>query len=153
MKKKDGRSPSPKKGIKLSPELCAKLSRLRKGKPSPKRGKWDMELAAVDGRKNPKGNGLWLTTLVNNKRQKAKKRNLAWNLTRVEAGKLLIGACDYCGFKGEIDEMGIDRVSNEIRSYDAHNCVSCCKFCNSAKHDQTREQFLEWLARVKGIGK
>ena len=28
------------------------------------------------------------------------------------------------------------------------NVVSCCKFCNQAKMDRTKDEFLEWLRRA-----
>ena len=42
---------------------------------------------------------------------------------------------------------GIDRVNNNI-GYVLNNCVSCCKFCNSAKLDRTLIEFRDWIKKV-----
>jgi len=42
---------------------------------------------------------------------------------------------------------GIDRLDSSI-GYTENNTVSCCKYCNTAKHLMTEVQFLNWINRV-----
>lgn len=89
--------------------------------------------------------------LVNNWRDRAKRRKLGWSLTEDEAIKLSSGNCFYCGVvpsskfthhtKHIILYSGIDRLNNRI-GYVLYNCVSCCKTCNFAKHILSKDEFL-----------
>lgn len=84
----------------------------------------------------------------------AKKRNLIFSLDYEDFKKLVISNCYYCGISpvreiishgkkiGKVN--GIDRVDNNI-GYIKTNCVSCCKFCNFAKSNSTKEEFETWL--------
>lgn len=42
---------------------------------------------------------------------------------------------------------GIDRIDSTI-GYTENNCVSCCRTCNIAKSNNTKDYFLEWIYRV-----
>jgi hypothetical protein len=42
---------------------------------------------------------------------------------------------------------GIDRVDNK-KGYEDENSVSCCKFCNFAKHTMSEDDFYLWIKRV-----
>jgi len=42
---------------------------------------------------------------------------------------------------------GIDRVDSEI-GYVPENVVTACKYCNIAKRDMTKDQFLDLVARI-----
>lgn len=42
---------------------------------------------------------------------------------------------------------GIDRVDS-AQGYVLTNVVPCCKQCNRAKSDLSREEFLTWVERV-----
>lgn len=132
------------KGRKLSAEWKDKIGSANKGNVS-RRGKWSPELEAIDPRPNPKGRGLWLTILINSKRQKALQRGLKWSLTKVQAALLLKSKCHYCGFLGDIDKMGIDRRDNTIRDYTPQNSVPCCWGCNKLKQRKTEAEFMVWL--------
>jgi hypothetical protein len=92
----------------------------------------------------------------------AKKRNIRWNLTKLEVRKLTQQNCHYCGqiplttvnppksWTNEWKNLntfkynGIDRVDNSI-GYQIDNCVSCCKICNRAKKDLSLETFNLWI--------
>ena len=136
------------KGREMDAEWRKKLSEAAKGN-TKRRGDWNKDLEAICDLRAPSGNGLWLSLLVNQKIQKAKKRKLKWSITKVEAGKLIAGSCFYCGHKGLLNEMGIDRRDNSIREYTIENCVSCCKYCNSAKQDRSESDFRAWRARIR----
>ena len=81
--------------------------------------------------------------------------------------KLSKSKCKYCGLKysktikdrlsersdgqklvdNAIKINGIDRLDNNI-GYTKDNCVSCCKYCNFAKHTMSVEDFYKWIRRV-----
>lgn len=135
------------RGKKLSAEHRAKLAAvLREVKPD----NVDHEIEALDPRRDPKDTihrGLWLSNLVHDKKRKAKVRDIPWMLTKVEAAKLLMGSCYYCGYKGEINQMGIDRIDN-TKGYVDGNCRSCCFPCNSAKGVMGETEFYAWIDRI-----
>lgn len=80
---------------------------------------------------------------------------------------LSISKCYYCGLsdskvlkerksnKKEQERIsdfvlkvnGIDRVDSSI-GYTNENSVSCCKDCNFAKNDRSKEEFLTWLKDI-----
>ena len=108
---------------------------------------------------------------------KTRNRRLGFNETRMitmEEFKTVINQpCVYCGMEnsdttkepysyvykrknldgGQIDfdyEMhhnGVDRIDSSI-GYEPGNVVSCCKFCNMAKNDRSREEFLKWAEKA-----
>lgn len=75
--------------------------------------------------------------------------------------------CHYCGleYSKEIEDRlneskkgkrlsdhvlkcnGIDRL-NPSEGYTDSNSVSCCKFCNFAKHTMGKDEFLKWVKKV-----
>ena len=81
--------------------------------------------------------------------------------------RLSKGSCKYCGleYSKEIEDRlnerkkskrlsdhilkcnGIDRVDNK-KGYVKDNCVSCCKYCNFAKHTLTEDEFYKWIKKV-----
>ena len=81
--------------------------------------------------------------------------------------RLSKGSCKYCGleYSKEIEDIlneskkskrlsdhilkcnGIDRVDNK-KGYIKDNCVSCCKYCNFAKHTMTEDEFYKWIKKV-----
>lgn len=42
---------------------------------------------------------------------------------------------------------GIDRIDSS-KGYTENNCVSCCKFCNTAKLDRNQEDFKKWIVNL-----
>ena len=81
--------------------------------------------------------------------------------------RLSKSSCKYCGleYSKEIEDRlneskshkrlsdhilkcnGIDRVDNK-KGYTKDNSVTCCKYCNFAKHTMTEEDFYKWIKRV-----
>jgi len=75
--------------------------------------------------------------------------------------------CKYCGleYSKEIEDRlneskrskrlsdyilicnGIDRIDNN-KGYTNDNSVSCCKYCNFAKHTMSEHDFYKWIKRV-----
>ena len=134
------------KGRVYSPETLAKMSSVKYGNTN-KAGKWDKEIEKLDPRKTPGFRGPWLVSLVNQKKQVAIQRNKSWDLSRIDAAKLLTQECSYCSFKGDINEMGIDRIDSSL-GYESNNCVSCCKTCNFAKNSMSVEDFKSWITKI-----
>lgn len=88
----------------------------------------------------------------------AKKRELDFLLTKDEAKHLMESDCYYCGKSperisknkynnGDFIYNGIDRVDSS-KGYYLHNCVPCCKKCNTAKLAMKREDFFDWVKEV-----
>jgi hypothetical protein len=101
-----------------------------------------------------------LQVLYKNYKLNALKRNIPFNLTIDDFNKIITKNCDYCnvppqqvlhkkGMKYDLTYNGIDRVDNN-RGYSIDNCVPACKFCNLAKRNFKREEFIEWIGRIKG---
>lgn len=107
------------------------------------------ELTKLDPTPDPKHRGYLAVNVVNDIKFKARQRGKDWQLTNVEAYKLIIGACHYCGYSPAwpTARVGIDRVDNN-KGYTLDNCVSCCFTCNSAKGELSVEEFRTWLRNV-----
>lgn len=100
--------------------------------------------------------------IYKNYKEKAKKRNLEFDLSFEEFLVLTKLNCFYCGDIpkncrktnteynniSEFTYNGIDRVNNSI-GYVKGNIVSCCFMCNSAKKDRTIKEFLDWITKFK----
>jgi hypothetical protein len=87
---------------------------------------------------------------------KSHNRGLSFDLSIEEFSFLTKGNCYYCGLEPQQIKMqksspyvynGIDRVDNS-KGYSKDNCVSCCKYCNSAKSTMTQNDFFSWVSRV-----
>ena len=103
----------------------------------------------------------------------AKNRKIGFNLTIDETISLLKGNCYYCNHQPsnhynvrkngksskkinyalnninnfEILFNGIDRVNN-LKGYTLENSVSCCNKCNTAKLEQSLDEFKEWIVNL-----
>jgi len=91
-------------------------------------------------------------------RRNAKRRGIEMSLTIEEMDALFKGCCVYCGCppsqiyysrdkEGEFRYNGIDRVDNN-KGYIRGNCVSCCRLCNIAKGQMSRNVFLTHIANI-----
>lgn len=97
--------------------------------------------------------------LIRNYKAGAKRRNRSFELSEDEFLALCKSNCKYCdcpptqissgdkGCNGKFIYNGIDRVDN-FKGYTKENSVSCCSVCNIAKHQLSREEFLNWITRV-----
>lgn len=101
----------------------------------------------------------------------AKSRKHSFELSIEETIVLLKGNCFYCNeppsqihsaivsrknksqynfYKKEeytILYNGIDRIDSK-KGYSLSNVVPCCKSCNTAKLDRTKEEFEKWIVKV-----
>lgn len=107
------------------------------------------ELSKLDSTPDPKRRGYLAVNLINDMKYKAVQRGKEWSLSNMEAYKLIISKCHYCGLEPNwpTSRVGIDRVENN-KGYQLLNCVPCCFTCNSAKGELTREQFLNWIRKI-----
>lgn len=114
-------------------------------------------LSFVGRFKKGDGNRVIGKIRFDNYRAGAKRRNLEWKLTLDEFIKMLYSNCEYCGsapyilVKRSVHERkvnGIDRINSDL-GYFSDNCVPCCKFCNMAKGNSTKKEFLKWIGRLK----
>lgn len=116
----------------------------RTGRLDKKKGKYDSINMHKDTR--PGYRGYLEANTIDDIRSKAKQRGKKWTLTPEQAFKLITSECLYCGFKPNwpASRVGVDRVDNSI-GYEESNCVSCCKYCNSAKQERTLDEFIIWI--------
>lgn len=86
----------------------------------------------------------------------AKKRGLAFELTKDEFRKLVTSDCAYCGNLpssvakarfGDFTHNGVDRMDNDL-GYVSSNVVPCCKWCNPAKQARDYNEWIAWLDQV-----
>lgn len=116
-----------------------------------------------EDRKNATEKNLYATMIV----RRSKIIDMEYNLDYDKFLKLIYSNCYYCGECGtnkwkdrELKNLGekepffiiyngIDRVDNSI-GYTNENCVPCCRFCNAAKMDRTKEEFCLWIERIYG---
>jgi hypothetical protein len=104
-----------------------------------------------------KGESSMLEVFANYKR-KAKQRGYEFSIDLDYFKKITQENCHYCntspsnnfdrGYStGGFSYNGIDRVNNKI-GYLKSNTVPCCKICNIAKRDMSRDEFLTWIEKV-----
>jgi hypothetical protein len=92
----------------------------------------------------------------------AKKRGLSFNITYEQFIFLTSQDCFYCGepprqsmvkrshnfnCNGIYYYNGLDRVDNSI-GYEYNNVVPCCKVCNRAKFQMSKQDFISWVFKV-----
>ena len=92
-------------------------------------------------------------------RWNAARRGHVFELTSEQFRKLVEANCHYCAgepacsvrgtrrWSVPVFFNGIDRQDNS-EGYTAENSVTCCKFCNLAKHNSTLADFEAYLNRV-----
>lgn len=108
---------------------------------------------------------------------RARNNHMGFDNTRIisieEYKSIISKPCSYCGTEnsnitkepysytyklknldgGQIDydyafyHNGVDRIDSAI-GYEPGNVVPCCKYCNMAKSDRSRNDFLEWAEKA-----
>lgn len=90
--------------------------------------------------------------------QRAKKKAIAFELTKEEFKSFTQKECHYCGqapthvFKtkytnGDFIGNGIDRIDSS-KGYTIDNCVPSCQICNKAKRDISYQDFISYLDQL-----
>lgn len=100
----------------------------------------------VDG--NPRLRSLFYTY-----RSKAKLRKIPFDISELQAAKMFVSNCAYCGAPPNNGNQsdpytGIDRLDSNA-GYSEHNCVPACFLCNRAKRDRGLAEFLAWAESVR----
>lgn len=84
---------------------------------------------------------------------RAKRKDLDFNLSRIDWCDFLMGCCYICGKPASLNHRnGIDRIDNnkgytvfDIENNTENNCASCCTECNYMKGIYSYDQFIEKL--------
>ena len=117
------------------------------------------DMVALDGvfLQDHRGRYLRISRIVNNIRKCGYRREKTWTLSNVEAGRLLLQPCHYCGKSSEhLDKEalnpynGIDRLDSAL-GYTPDNVITSCRTCNKAKLDSSYSDFKEWIERVYNV--
>lgn len=105
----------------------------------------------------PKGQAAF-NGLFNSYKNSAKRRKIAWELSKEQFRELTRQNCYYCEdepsgvfsgerYNGHYKYNGIDRINND-KDYTINNVVSCCKVCNYAKGQMSLVEFITWIKAV-----
>ena len=100
-------------------------------------------------------------TLLNSYKQRARNKNIKFELNKELFLDLTSKNCYYCNsspansLRGRSDRKqngnyiynGIDRVNNNI-GYISSNCVTCCEICNKAKRNMSKKEFITWAKKL-----
>lgn len=118
-------------------------------------GCWGKEVRKT-ANKLPNNGGVINQIILGYKRH-AKRRGFAWSLTFDEVSNIINKPCYYCGAVNSNKKItkncqgfpynGIDRV-NSLKDYTIDNVVPCCDFCNKAKGNKTKQEFIAWVKRI-----
>lgn len=80
--------------------------------------------------------------------QRAKNKNLEFDLTESIFEIYINGCCYICGKKTNKNHTnGIDRVDNK-KGYFFENCETCCGDCNYMKKSYSHNEFLEKIVKI-----
>ena len=88
----------------------------------------------------------------------AKRRGLEFNISKESFFEITSKNCSYCNkvpsniqndkeSYGEFVYTGIDRIDNK-KGYIDGNCISCCRICNMAKGEMSKEEFLTHITNI-----
>lgn len=123
-------------------------------------GCFNREMSSV---KNTLSNGeASFNKLYNAYMSGAKRKNRVFNLSKEDFRLLVTANCHYCAVPPlsvkkknsplgqDFIYNGIDRKNNNL-GYTIDNCVSCCKFCNQAKHEYSYNEFIDWINKLRGL--
>lgn len=80
-------------------------------------------------------------------RRGAKATGRECTITLAEYRALRSKLCFYCRGSLPAQGHGLDR-SNPAKGYTPDNVRPCCRLCNTAKSDQTAQEFTEWMVRL-----
>jgi len=97
--------------------------------------------------------------VVNAYKQRARRKNIKWKLTKKQALSLFVNNCMICKTSpsntmntlrnsGTFKYNGIDRVDSN-KDYTIDNVQTMCFICNRAKGDLTQNEFNNWITKLK----
>ena len=116
------------------------------------------------GRKPLPNNKGKKSTLYSNYRARAKRKNIEFSLERDNFDFIIEQNCAYCGsspsqiipeyydrkYRGKKNPLyynGLDRIDSK-KGYTEDNCTSCCKRCNFAKHEMSKDDFFKHILKI-----
>jgi len=94
----------------------------------------------------------------------SKRRKLEFSLTPKDFRDLIFQPCYYCGIESsnlcgigrarikKIPYNGLDRIDNN-KGYISHNCLPCCRTCNSMKKSLDYIFFAKHIIRLTEYSK
>lgn len=96
-------------------------------------------------------------------RESAKRRKLEFSITTEDLRELSKMNCNYCGIEprqimhekdanGPYIHNGLDRI-DPLKGYTKENITTCCKNCNRAKSDMTKEEWVSYIDRLVNFNK
>ena len=155
-------------------EVLVTTTRLRQNTSNLSCGCLNWTSSHGNSKHSPKGASF--LGLYNRSKQSARKRGLEWGLEFEEFAALVVLPCIWCheppftpynaalaqnGYSqtkhvtprmlnGDILVNGLDRVDN-LKGYVPSNVQPCCKYCNFARNDRSRGEFLTWLKNLANI--
>lgn len=99
-----------------------------------------------------------ITAIILGYKRHAEVRGLKFLLERDFVNKIVRQNCFYCGSvpsnlkktKNNKDGFlynGIDRIDSN-QNYTNNNVVPCCDFCNKAKGNRTKQEFLDQIKKI-----
>jgi hypothetical protein len=100
--------------------------------------------------RDPNLNAAFLRTRGN-----AKVRDIEFSISKLYYESIAKENCHYCDTEPAkinsdvsrcLSYNGLDRIDSSL-GYVEGNVVSCCKYCNYAKHDMSVKDFKDWLTR------
>ncbi len=122
-------------------------------------GCWKKEINLKHNKENalPSGEAQF-NIIYNSYKKRALRKKLEFELTKIKFKELTQKNCFYCNsspnnipqaklLNGTYIYNGIDRIDNNL-GYTILNSAPCCKFCNAAKTNLSKEQFLFWIEKV-----
>ena len=130
-------------------EIWAQVNTLTSGHTRSCKCLWDSTLPYGDADFNARWNSY---------RVGARRRKIAWSLTKDEFQTIGSGSCHYCGdvaierkirsyLNGGSVFNGIDRIDS-TGPYRRDNCVPCCSRCNRLKGDLPYDEFIAWCKLI-----
>lgn len=105
-----------------------------------------------------------LNNLFKKYKTSANRRNYSFEITLEQFENITSRRCYYCGLEpnqysysnssktSNYIYNGIDRVDN-IKGYILENIVPCCKTCNFAKRNMSKDDWKDWLVRIINFNK
>jgi hypothetical protein len=84
----------------------------------------------------------------NSYQKRAKRNNIEFKISDDTFFHIIHTQCYICGKNGVMNELGIDRINNELGYIDG-NVAACCWECNKAKGNLKSLKFLQWLKRLQ----
>jgi hypothetical protein len=108
-----------------------------------------------DGKDNLRLRRLWFFNFLYKRR--AARKGLEVTITDQQFIELVTSNCHYCNKDWKLETrtcngrnvqmLTVDRKDSSL-GYTPHNCVSCCKRCNTIKMDMSYDEFIKQIKAI-----